>query len=251
MRRRRRNNTVLWKTMGIAVLLTAALLPIMAWLGVFKAVKQKYYAVTMVNLPAPKPLPKAAQPHHKKVASKSHANSHSNERRQEAKAKPLPFHVAAAAPSGNGTGPSVINGTNTDIGVAPPSPAAAPAAEPTPAPAPVTQPAPTPAPAPQPVAPAQPTPPPAPVVVDAQLISNPKPTIPDDLLGSDLDTNFWALFTIRPDGTTEVKIIQSTGNQELDSIALQCARQWKFRPATRDGQPVESYERLQVEFQVS
>jgi len=127
MRRRRRNNTVLWKTMGIAVLITAALLPIMAWFGVFKAVKQKYYAVTLVNLPPPKPLPKAAQPHHKKVASKSHASSHSNERRQEAKAKPLPFHVAAAAPTGGGAGPSIVNGTNTNIGTIPTGPPAQPA----------------------------------------------------------------------------------------------------------------------------
>lgn len=238
--------------MGIAVLITAALLPIMAWLGVFKAVKEQYYAVTMVNLPPPKPLPKVAKPQHKKVASKSHAESHSNERRQEAKAKPLPFHVAAAAPtSGNSSGPAIVNGTNTNIGTVPTAPpASAPAAPPATAPAP-PPPTPAPAPAPPPQVAAAPPPAPAPVPVDPQVVYDPKPTIPSDLLGSDLNTNFWALFTINPDGTTDVKMLQSTGNQELDEIAMQCAKEWKFKPATLDGKPVESYERLDVQFQVT
>jgi protein TonB len=238
--------------MGIAVLITAALLPIMAWLGVFKAVKERYYAVTMVNLPPPKPLPKVAKPQHKKVASKSHSEAHSNERRQEAKAKPLPFHVAAAAPTGgNSTGPAIVNGTNTNIGTVPTAPPA-PAPAPPPAPAPTAPPAPTPAPAPPPqVAQAPPPPAPAPTPVDPQVVYDPRPTIPNDLLGSDLDTNFWALFTIHTDGTADVKMLQSTGNEELDQIAIQCAKEWKFKPATLDGKPVESYERLDVQFQVT
>lgn len=239
--------------MGIAVLITAALLPIMAWLGVFKAVKQKYYAVTMVNLPAPKPLPKAAQPHHKKVASKSHSESHSNERKQEAKStKPLPFHVAAAASTGgNSGGPSVVNGTNTNIGTVPTAPPAPAPTQQAPAPATAPPPAPTPAPKPQAQVATAPPPAPAPAPVDAQVVYDPKPSIPSDLLGSDLNTDFWALFTIHADGTTDVKMLQSTGNEELDQIAMQSAKEWKFKPATVDGKPVDSYERLDVQFQVS
>jgi len=71
------------------------------------------------------------------------------------------------------------------------------------------------------------------------------------LLDTDLDTDFWALFTIHADGTTDVKMLKSTGNQELDSIAMASAREWKFKPATQDGKPVDSYMRLDVQFQVS
>ena len=37
----------------------------------------------------------------------------------------------------------------------------------------------------------------------------------------------------------------------LDTLALKAVRRWTFRPATRGGQPVESFLRLRVEFSVS
>jgi protein TonB len=82
-------------------------------------------------------------------------------------------------------------------------------------------------------------------------MSEPKPTIPDDLRDSDLDAAFNALFTIHADGTASVKMVSSTGNQTLDALALNAAKRWTFRPATRGGQPVESFLRLRVEFDVS
>ena len=51
--------------------------------------------------------------------------------------------------------------------------------------------------------------------------------------------------------STDVKLAQPTGNDELDKLAVDTARKWKFKPATRDGQPVESRVRLHIEFQVS
>ena len=59
-------------------------------------------------------------------------------------------------------------------------------------------------------------------------------------------------FVVGPDGMPiRVTVSQSTGNNELDRIALDAAKQWRFKPATRDGQPVESRVRLHIEFQVS
>lgn len=89
------------------------------------------------------------------------------------------------------------------------------------------------------------------MVTAAVPVSEPKPAIPDDLRDSDLSTAFDALFTIHTDGTASVKMVSSTGNQTLDALALDAAKRWTFRPATRGGQPVESFLRLRVEFSVS
>ena len=47
-----------------------------------------------------------------------------------------------------------------------------------------------------------------------------------------------------------VKIAKSTEVDELDKLALRAANQWRFKPATRDGEPIESRVRLHIEFQV-
>ena len=57
---------------------------------------------------------------------------------------------------------------------------------------------------------------------------------------------------VGPDGKpVAVRIVMPTGIDELDRVALDTARQWKFRPATRDGQPVEGKVRMHIEFQVN
>ena len=78
-------------------------------------------------------------------------------------------------------------------------------------------------------------------------VSQPKPVLPDDINFDDIPSSFFGLFTIRPDGTADVKMVSSSGNSRVDQIALNAARQWKFRPATLNGKPVQSYERLEVE----
>jgi protein TonB len=56
---------------------------------------------------------------------------------------------------------------------------------------------------------------------------------------------------VSPEGSpTDVKIIKSSGNDELDSVALDAAKKWRFKPATRDGQPIESRVILHIEFEV-
>jgi len=80
----------------------------------------------------------------------------------------------------------------------------------------------------------------------------PQPAIPEDLRADALDKTCVVRFTVGPDGSTiRVQIAQSSGNNELDRAALDAARQWKFKPATRDGEPVESQVNLHIEFQVS
>jgi TonB family protein len=47
-------------------------------------------------------------------------------------------------------------------------------------------------------------------------------------------------FTVATDGSTkDVKIRTSSGSADLDAASLACVAQWRYRPATRDGVPVE------------
>jgi protein TonB len=246
MRRHRQKSTTLAKTMLVAVLITIGILPILAYLGYFEAGKQAHYLdSTLINLPPPPPVAKARPRTRTVVRPHSHSTVAIGQ-----KAAPLPLHVAAAAGGAPDTDDGVQNGTNTNIGKIPaasPAPAVAPPSIPAPVSPPpiVAPPAPV---APPPVVAA---PPHIAVISPAQVVANPQPALPDDMRASDLSATFRALFTIHPDGTADVKMIDSTGNSELDQLALDAAKQWRFRPATKDGTPIESYLRLDVEFDVS
>ncbi len=258
MRRRRQKNTLLPKMIGLAVVINAILLPILAQLGVFKNIGgQKLTQVELIKLPPPEKRPAPPKKTAKKATPKVKAAGHKTAARpaaaRRAPSGPPPVRVVAAGPvtgaaGGNGSGDAGITGSDS-APAAPPTPVP-PAPAPAPAPAPpVTPPAPAPSPpppAPKPAFPAAP-----PVVTAAVPVSEPKPSIPDDLRDSDLNTDFNALFTVHADGTASVKMVSSTGNPALDALALDAAKRWTFRPATRGGQPVESYLRLRVEFSVS
>jgi len=46
-------------------------------------------------------------------------------------------------------------------------------------------------------------------------------------------------FTVTEQGTvSDVKVVQSSGNADLDDAAATCAGRWHYKPATRDGKPV-------------
>lgn len=258
MRRRRQKNTLLPKMIGLAVIINAILLPILAQLGVFKSIGgQKLTQVEMIKLPPPEK--RVAPP--KKMAKKAAAKPKTAGRKTAAHpaasrrtpSGPPPVKVVAAGPSagangGNGGGDAGISGSSSGA-VMPPSVPTAPVPLPVSPPPPPAAPPPPPPPAVRPVLP--PPPPAAPVVTAAVPVSQPKPSIPEDLQDGDLNTVFGALFTVHPDGTASVKTVSSTGNQALDSLALDAAKRWTFRPATRDGQPVQSFLRLRIEFSVS
>ena len=259
MRRRRQKNTLLPKMVGLAVVINAILLPILARMGAFKNVggPRAPQMVELVKLPPPEkrvvpPKKQAAHPHpaeHKAAAHPATA--------RPAPPGPPPVRVVGSAQVASGSGGGGESGIVTSGGppVSPP-PTPPPPVTPPPPPPPVPTPVPVapPPPPPTPVPAAPPPPPPAPRVptlTAAVPLSQPQPTIPDDLRDADLNATFQGLFTVHPDGTATVKMVSSTGNAALDEIALNAAQRWTFRPATRDGQPVESYLRLRVEFDVT
>ncbi len=257
MSRRRKKNTLLPKMIGIALLINAILLPILAQFGVFKSAggKRSLTQVELVKLPPAEKKPPVPKKTPKKIAAKPHsagrkAAAHTSVARRTPSGPP-PVRVVAAGPSAGaigGAGDAGITGTQTGpitppvapLTSPPPTPVIAPPAAPVPEP---TPPAPKPVPAPMPIAH-------LPTLQAAVPLAQPHPEIPEDLRGSELNSIFEGVFTIHTDGTATVKTVSGTGNSTLDALALDAARRWKFRPATRDGEPVESYLRLKVEFDV-
>lgn len=255
MRRRRQKNNLLPKMIGLAVLINAILLPILAQFGVFKSIGggQRLTPIELVKLP---PVEKRPAP--PKKAPKKAAKPHSAGRKVAARpasarrvpAGPPPVKVVAAA-----SAPGAVSEGGGDSGIA--SSDSLPTPVPTPAaPGPGAE---TPLSVPLPVAPNAPLPIPAkaplpvpsvPVLTVAVPLSQPRPEIPDDLRAGELNATFEGLFTVYADGTATVKQVSGTGDAALDALALDAARRWTFRPATRDGQPVQSFLRLQIQFEV-
>ncbi|HZT40975.1 MAG TPA: energy transducer TonB [Chthonomonadaceae bacterium] len=279
MRRRHQRNPLLMRIIGISILLHLIALPVLAHYGAFKKIQREFSTpiqTELIKLPPPekeKTEVKRPQPHHiahhaaahKSPAPTSHPRQMAS---QPHLSQPKVIASAGGLGGGNDNGPTVdANGTGKAgqlpqaLGGGGPKNATAPAAPPPVQPQPkATQPTPPVTPPPAETKPAPPITKPAlpaskaPVFTEAEPLPNhsPQPTIPDDLRGDALDKSCTAEFTVEPDGTpSDVKIVQSTGYDELDRIALDTARQWRFKPATRDGQPVQSQVRLHIEFQVS
>jgi periplasmic protein TonB len=85
----------------------------------------------------------------------------------------------------------------------------------------------------------------------ARSISQPLPSLPDDLREQAYRTVATARFTIHADGTVDVELIEATPNPRLNQLLLDTLRRWRFFPALRDGQPVESTQDIRVHFNVT
>lgn len=272
-RRRKQGNPLLLRIVGIAILVHIIALPILAHFGAFKKVESQFFDTRMVVLapdktkPPPKTETKKAPPQkavHHAASNVPHSHtapaaSHS------ALAQPKVVAVAGGADNGGGDGGPTVSAGGTGVAGELPGAAKAPAPAPTPAPEPAPQPdpgtgtagkvIPEPTPMPRPTPAPVPTPEPsprAPEYTEAEALDHIKPSIPDSLRTDVLDATVIAEFIVSAEGTpASVKITQSSGNPDLDDLALKTARQWRFKPATRDGQPVESTVRLHIEFQVN
>jgi protein TonB len=279
MRRRRQKNPLLGRIVGISILVHIILLPILAYFGAFKKIQQHFVQTQMVMLPAPE------IPREKQVEKKAAPKTVKAKTAPTNKGKTSPNHSQAHAVHSNLNQPKIAlaqGGTAGDgsaqqgtgaPGVVPTDPNAKKTGPTTPdnggtttppvkpvvqeplkpekavVQAPIKQPDP-----PKIPTPTQPATPKEAVFTSAQPISDsqPKPTIPDDLRSDALDKTFIAEFTVGEDGAPmQVKAVQSTGNDELDRRALDAAKKWRFKPATRDGLPVVGKVRLFIEFQVS
>jgi protein TonB len=80
----------------------------------------------------------------------------------------------------------------------------------------------------------------------ARAITQPLPEIPDDLREAAYRAVALARFTIHPDGSIDVELLQPTQQPRLNQLLLASLHNWRFFPATENGKPVESHQDVRV-----
>ena len=78
----------------------------------------------------------------------------------------------------------------------------------------------------------------------------PAPVIPHYLQDREIHSHVVIDFYVNSQGTATPRLMSSSGNEELDAIALETVQRWKFRPAEKDGKVTESKVRLRIVFEV-
>jgi protein TonB len=84
----------------------------------------------------------------------------------------------------------------------------------------------------------------------ARAILQPLPMLPDDLREYALQAVAMARFSIHTDGSVEVELIKPTHEPRLNQLLLDALKKWRFFPAMKNGQPVESSQDIRVHFNV-
>lgn len=94
-------------------------------------------------------------------------------------------------------------------------------------------------------------PPPPPPVPSTELLAvdTPVPGFPEELACDNIGGQVVLLMTVGPDGRpSAVEVFRSSGLAPLDKAALEGVRNWRFKPATRGGQPQSSKLQVPVNF---
>jgi periplasmic protein TonB len=85
----------------------------------------------------------------------------------------------------------------------------------------------------------------------ARAITQPLPSVPDDLREQAYQTVAIARLVIHTDGSVSVELIKPTQYPRLNQILVETLRIWRFFPAIQDGHPVETQQDIRVHFNVS
>lgn len=104
-----------------------------------------------------------------------------------------------------------------------------------------------------PLPPEQPPPPPPPIAsggaTSAQPIHSPRPRFPPRALQRGESGSILLQVQVDAQGNpAEVDVVQSSRSRDLDREAVRAVRQWRFRPATRDGAPISSKVLIPIDF---
>ena len=76
------------------------------------------------------------------------------------------------------------------------------------------------------------------------------PSYPDNLLKTGRQGNVLLLGRIDTKGRLRDLVVITASHQDFAAPALEAVKQWEFRPATRDGQPVEVFANVVVRFRI-
>jgi protein TonB len=85
----------------------------------------------------------------------------------------------------------------------------------------------------------------------AHAITQPLPSLPDDLREAAYRAVAIAHFVIHIDGSVSVELVTPTLYPRLNQILVETLRRWRFFPAIQDGHPVETQLDIRVHFNVS
>lgn len=259
-RRRRADNSRIFRILGVSLLVNAVLITVAAQFGAFRAI-QRTFGDTKVVLISPKDVPaeKEKPVQRKKVTPKtapSRKGAGNPHRGGPSHPNPNQPKVVAGPQDTSGTGdaPTADAGGTLAPGSIPVPPGAGGSVPKSPETVVVRAPIiPPTKPIPKDIVP--PTTPPAVAVPlkfeDCTPATTPSPELPDDLRGEPLDKDFIAEFRVDANGVPEsVKTFQSTGIPALDELALRVAQKWRFHPATLGGKATNQTVRLKIEFRV-
>jgi protein TonB len=82
-----------------------------------------------------------------------------------------------------------------------------------------------------------------------KAVDTPPPDYPLDLACSQVGGIVELLVTVGPDGTpTDIQVARTSKVEALDASAQAAVRNWKFKAATRNGQPTTSKLQVPVKF---
>jgi TonB family protein len=83
------------------------------------------------------------------------------------------------------------------------------------------------------------------------VVYSPQPSIPQYMRDQALKASVVIDFTITATGEASPRLVNSSGNEELDAIALKTAKTWRFKAAAKENHPVDSKIRLRIVFEVN
>jgi TonB family protein len=75
-----------------------------------------------------------------------------------------------------------------------------------------------------------------------------KPEYPKDVLKSKVQGSVWLAIRVNTDGTVNAVRVTQPLHSRLDAEAVKAARQWRFKPGTKDGKPVSVDTQLEMTF---
>lgn len=85
--------------------------------------------------------------------------------------------------------------------------------------------------------------------VPARPVSTPAPRYPPEAQRRGVAGTVLLRVHIRADGDAgDIDLVQGSGSRDLDRAAVDAVRRWRFAPATRNGQPVESSVQVPIAF---